>query len=342
MAAQVGLDVGSASIKVIQVNKNGGKYLVEALGVGANPVGNTTTENPQERKLIAEAIRKTVMDAGIKLRQVRTALSESEVYSRVIEVPPLTEAELSSALGWEAEQYIPVPLKDVNLDWQILGKSGDVNKTEKMLVLLVAAPKAVVAKMTELIQSAGLDPVVLETNILALSRAVVPVAEVNPILICNLGANGAEIGVVERGRLMFVYAAATGGIALTRSLSQGLKLEFVQAEQYKRAYGMDERQLEGKIKEVLIPAMGVVVNELKKAIHFYVSRNQTTGIKQLILAGGGAQLSGLGTYLANQLNMEVMVSNPLAGWDWNPAIKQRFEGIESVFAVAVGLAIGGV
>ena len=104
MAAQFGLDIGASAIKVIQLSGGKGKYQVEAIGMGVNPVGNLATENKQELGMIAEGVRKTVIEAGIKLKKAKTALPESLVYTRVIELPPLSEAELASALSWEAAQ----------------------------------------------------------------------------------------------------------------------------------------------------------------------------------------------------------------------------------------------
>lgn len=332
MAAQVGVDVGSSAIKVIQWG--------ESAGMGVNPVGGWGETEPDSLSL-AEAIRKTVGDAGIGVKRARVALHEALVYTRVIDMPPLSEAELSSALSWEAEQYIPVPLSEVNLDWQILGSKDMPDKRRKMAVLLVAAPKKLIDKVVGVMQLAGLDPVGLETDMLALTRALVSPASTGPILICHLGAAGTEIGVIEAGQPVFVFATATGGTALTRAIAAGLKLEFAQAEQYKRTYGLLDDQLEGKIKQVLAEPVTMIVNELKRAMSFYVAHaSVAVPMKQLILSGGGAQLPGLGGYLAGQLNLEAVTANPMARMSWGSQVRNRFAGIESVFSVAAGLALG--
>src|SRR3989344_998382 len=347
MAAQVGVDVGSSAIKVVQLGGSGGKRTVEAMGLGINPVGGWGETEAQSLQL-AEAIRKTIGDAGVKLKRVRVALHEALVYTRVIDMPPLSEAELASALSWEAEQYVPVPLSEVNLDWQILGSremadsDSKVLKRRKMAVLLVAAPKVLIDKVVAVAQLAGLEPVGLETDILALTRAVVPPAIPGPMLVCHLGAAGTEIGVMEAGQPVFIFAAATGGVALTRAIATGLKLEFAQAEQYKRTYGLLDDQLEGKIKQALVEPMTVIVNELKRAMSFYVAHAEgVVPVKQLVLSGGGAQLPGVGGYLAGQLNLETVAANPVAGMNWGSQVRNRWVGIESVFSVAVGLALGG-
>ena len=229
MAAQFGLDIGASAIKVIQLSGGKGKYQVEAIGMGVNPVGNLATENKQELGMIAEGVRKTVIEAGIKLKKVKTALPESLVYTRVIELPPLSEAELASALSWEAEQYIPIPLTEVNLDWQIVNRPNKDSERNKMEVLLVAAPKTVVAKWVGLVESAGLELTVMETEILAASRSLVrPVNNNEPVLptvVCHIGADGTDISIVENGKLAFAYALPTGGVSLTRLISQGLGLD---------------------------------------------------------------------------------------------------------------------
>ncbi len=334
MAAQVGVDVGSSAIKVVQWG--------ESAGMGVNPVGGWGETEAQKLSL-AEAIRKTVGDAGIKVKRARVALHEALVYTRVIDMPPLSEAELASALSWEAEQYIPVPLSEVNLDWQILGSKEMADKRRKMAVLLVAAPKKLIDKVVGVMQLAGLDSVGLETDMLALTRAVVPLdsAQGKPILVCHLGAAGTEIGVIEAGQPVFIFATATGGTGLTRAIAGGLKLDFAQAEQYKRTYGLLDDPLEGKIKQGLVEPVTMIVNELKRAMSFYVAHAQVAvPMKQLILSGGGAQLPGLGGYLAGQLNLEAVTANPMAGMSWGSQVRNRFAGIESVFSVAAGLALG--
>ncbi|MBI4035096.1 MAG: type IV pilus assembly protein PilM [Candidatus Chisholmbacteria bacterium] len=338
MAARVGVDVGSAAIKVMAVSGSFPKLEVEAIGMGINPVGNVGTDNEAEGKQIAEAIKRTMADAGIKERKVKAALPEWQVYTRVIEVPPLSEAELASALSWEAEQYIPVPLAEVNLDWQILRRPATSQSDEKMEVLLVAAPKQIVDRRVGWLLWAGLEPVGLETEIVAGSRVVVRGDEA-PTLVCNLGAVGTTVSIIEAGKLVFAYALTSGGIALTRAIAQGLGLEFAQAEQYKRTYGVDEAQLEGKQVQAMEPVLGALVTELRKGINFYAGRRKE-GLKRLILTGGGAQMPGLVMYLANRLTLEVVVGNPMVGWSWDAGVKQRFEGLESVFVVAAGLTAG--
>ena len=329
MAAQFGLDIGSSAIKVVQLSGGKGKYRVEAMGLGVNPGG--------EPAQIAEAVRRVVMEAGIKTRQVKAALAEAQVYTRVIQVPPLSEAELASSLSWEAEQYVPIPLTEVNLDWQIMRRG----EGQKMEVLLVAAPKRSVEWLVGVLQSAGLEPVGLETEILAAARALVPGEQVPPTLVCNLGATAANLAIVENGQVVFTYLAQSGGMALTRVISQSLGLELAQAEQYKRTYGIDETQLEGKISKAMMPILTALVMELRKAMNFYATRNQQVPLSRLVLAGGGAQLPGLSGFLAAQLGMEVVIGTPLAGFEFKEGLKQRWEGLESVFAVAVGLAMGG-
>lgn len=341
MSAQLGVDVGTAAIKVVELTGSQDRPKIEGIGLGVNPLGNLATNNEAELRQLAEAVRKTVMDAGIKkVTKVRSALPEWQVYTRVIEVPPLSEAELASALSWEAEQYIPVPLAEVNLDWEVLRRPTASAPNQKMEVLLVAAPKAAVEQRAQLLQVAGLEPIGLETEILATVRSLVRGNDGAPLMIGNLGAMGTTISIVEEGRLVFAYAVPTGGIALTRAVSQGLGLEFAQAEEYKRSYGLDESQLEGKIGRAMATVGVELVTELRKAMNFYAGRSPKLGLKRLILAGGGAQMPGLTGYLAGQLNLEVIVGNPLAGCDWAGEIKQRFEGVESVFAVAMGLALG--
>ncbi|MBI2009960.1 MAG: type IV pilus assembly protein PilM [Candidatus Chisholmbacteria bacterium] len=331
-----GLDIGSSSIKLIELTGNKKQPKLTAFGLAVNPVGNVDTDNEQELVQIAQAIKKLTTDAGVKQRRVVVGLPESKVYTRVVEMPTLSESELASAINWEAEQYIPIPIAEVQLDYRILSQPQAIG-SNKMRVFLVAAPVAVVNRMVKILELANLELEALETEMLGVARAMTQ-QQNNAQLLVHLGARTTDIGIVQGETVVFTRSISTGGMALTRALAADLGLEVASAEQYKRTYGLDKNQLQGKVRTSLLGVFSSLVSEFKKAQHFYAS-TYSGGIRRLILSGGGAYLPEVTSTLASELGVEVVIGDPFAALNLTPQQRQRLGGIGAVFTVAVGMAL---
>jgi type IV pilus assembly protein PilM len=179
-----GLDIGSFSCKIIQCQKRGDKFVLQRWGEIKTPV-SPDAPDAKSQTMLAETIKKLVNDTKIEGNQVVTALPEKQVYSRIIQLPPLSEAELSSAIEFEAEQYIPLPLEKVQLEYTVLEKPAKTEQGAKMNVLLIAAQKEAVEQLVHLLDMSGLVPQALETEILAIERALAAYADTS--LIVNVG-----------------------------------------------------------------------------------------------------------------------------------------------------------
>lgn len=339
-----GLDIGSSAIKLISLSGKPDKAKLEAFGLAVNPVGNIETENEQEKVKIAQIIKKLWQDAGIKTKQVVVALPESKVFTRLVEMPSLSEAELASAIAWEAEQYIPIPMSEVQLDYKVVAKPAVVSGVAKMKVFLVATPTALVQKLLTLLEMADLEAVALETELLALSRAMLKGVSPAPglgVMIAHFGANTTDFGMLEDGLLVVTRSLSTGGLALSRAMAAELGLELNQAEQYKRTYGLDGAQLQGRVRNTLLPVFATIESELRKGMQFYAGE-QGKKISRVILSGGGAYLPDAVRQLAADLGIEVVVGNPLAAIAQDATQQKRIGSMGAVFGVAVGLALRGL
>ncbi|MBP9814659.1 pilus assembly protein PilM, partial [Candidatus Woesebacteria bacterium] len=172
MKSLLGLDIGSHSIKLIEIARSGSTNTLLAAGSIPTPPKALSSPLEGDRQAIAAAIRQLIHDTGAKSSSVALALPESQVFTRVIQVPALSSRELTSAISWEAEQYIPLPLDQVNIDYSVLRDAKETG-TDKMDVLLVACPKTLLEKYLSIIEMAELIPVAAETEIIATSRALV-------------------------------------------------------------------------------------------------------------------------------------------------------------------------
>lgn len=333
----IGLDIGSQTIKLIQLEKKGQGYWLQTAGLAPTPSRGLLSDAQADLEAVSVVIKKLVLDSKTSTRQVNASLPESQIFTRVIEMPPLSETEVASAIKWEAEQYIPMPMNEVKIDFAVLTPAPK-GQAGKMDVLLVAAPLTLIEKYSQILVMAGLEPVSLEPEIIAISRSLVG-KEKSPTLIINFGAATTDLSIVRNGFLTFTHSLASGGEALARAVAKEMGFEISQAEEYKRTYGLEEDKLEGKILAAVKPIFETVIEEIKRAVVFYQGKYPEEPIKMVRLCGGAAKLPGLILYLAQNLGIETQIGNPWTVISHEPNV---FPGIDEegpVFAVAVGLAM---
>ena len=331
-----GIDIGTSTIKIAQVVKDGAKAKLVAAAVVPTPQPGMQTEAVNDLAKVSEAIKKLVSDARINVLQTVSSLPESGVHVEVVEMPPMSESELSSAIVWEAEQVIPFQISESEVSWEL---TENLDKTSKrMKVLLAASPKHVVEKYASVLSEAGLSPQALEPESLALARSMGKFAS-GAGLIVGLGASQTTISVVMGGSVIVSRSIPTGGAAISRSLASYLSLDVSQAEEYKKAYGLLENQLEGKVRQALVPVVDVIVGEIRKVIEFFQSKNDGQRISLVLLTGGGAGLPDLIPYLAQALGVEVVIGDPFSGIERDEKTTRALSGYGPLYGVAVGLAL---
>lgn len=337
----VGLDIGFSSIKVVALSKDKEQFKLISLGSIPSPQPGIISDNDSDLEELANAIKQLLVAAKIDQKEVIVALPESRVFTRVIDdLPFLTDNELSSTIRYAAEEFIPMSLADVNLNWQVLVRSDTKGKSTKTVVLVIASPKNVVAKYIKVLDFAGLHPKVLETEIIAVTRSLVGNNPFSPSsLIMQLGATTTDFATVSKGLIWLTRSISTGGMALTRSLAQHFNFEMNQAEQYKRIYGLTEDQLEGKVFDALKPVVDIIANECKRVIQAFETKYPSDPIKRIVVSGGGAKMPGFVIYLANILGLEVQEADP-----WYSIVKEkdsvsRLAQDAPSYSVAVGLAL---
>lgn len=326
-----GLDIGSHSIKIVQLAREGKTFRLVAAGVATSPPKGMASEAETDLMRVSEVIKKLVQDTKVTTRQVVFALPESFVYTRLVSFPPLTDTEISSAVEWQAEGYIPIPKRDAVLDYELVKRTeGGVE------VLLVATPKKIVNKYLKVITAAGLTPAAIETELIALSRSIAPAGKI--ALVVDFGATSTDVAVTVSGQLMFSRSIPTAGEALTRAVEGGIGVSKTQAEEYKRTYGLSS-SLEGKVKQALSPVVSSIVDELKKARGFWQEEHPDSPPEIVVLTGGTAGLPEIGPSIAAALGFEVTIGNPFNQIVLEPKIAKSIAPYAPLYAIAVGLAM---
>jgi type IV pilus assembly protein PilM len=333
-----GLDIGSHSIKVVQLRHDNKRFILQAFGKANTPPNALSSDAPLDQDALSAALRSLIKDAKITTNNVAVAFPESAIFTRVIEVPSMGDKELANAIQWEAEQYIPLPLKDVKLSWQVLSRPKEPGA--KMSVFLVAAPNTLIDRYVSLLKAAKLNPVSFETETIAIKRALVDGREAGPTtLLISIGATTTDLAIVSGGVTSFTRSIATGGVALARAIAQDLGFEMGQAEEYKKNYGLVEDQLEGKVMQAIKPVFDIITSEIERAILFYQTRHPADPIKRVVLVGGTANLPGMVVYLATTIGLEVQIGAPWQNVEIPAELQQRIKEDETSYAVAIGLAM---
>lgn len=338
---KVGLDIGFSSIKLVALSKNGDKYKLLSLGAIPSPQPGIISDSPPDWEAVAVSVKRLMQAAKIEGKEVIAALPESRIFTRVIDdLPYLTDVELSSAIRYASEEFIPMPLTDVNLNWQVLSRSEGKDKSAKTVVFVIASPKNIVNKYIRILNLAGLTPKALETELIAITRALVGNNPFSPnTLIIQLGATTSDFAAVSKGLIWLTRSISTGGMALTRALAHQFNFEVSQAEEYKKIYGLAEDQLEGKVFEALKPVVDIIISEAKRIIQAFQGKYPQSPIKRIVLSGGGAKMPGLVIYFANSLGIEVQEADPWYMIAKDNSIAPKLTAEASSYSVAVGLAL---
>lgn len=334
---KVGLDIGSRTVKVVELAKDGKAWRLKGAGI-VGYKGAQIGQIKDERELISvgEVVKKLHKEAKIGSKEVTIALPEAQVFTRPIRFPMLTDQEIASAVKWEAEQYIPIPVDEAVIQHQVLERREKVTPPE-VLVLLVAAPRNLVEKYVKVVKLAKLTPVAVETELMALVRALAP--EDTVAMLVDFGARSTDLAIAKNGQLAFSRSIPTAGEAFTRAVAQSLGIESQQAEEYKRTYGLSSKKLEGKVRGAMDPVFRMVVDEIKKAIHYYQSEEKGEAPKTIVLTGGTAGMPEAASTFTRLIGIEVMVGNPFAKVKVESEMTKNLEGYGPLYSIAVGLAM---
>lgn len=334
-----GLDIGATTVKLVWLSKEPkGFILKSALIVPATTKG-MLSESPLDEEEMAQSIKKAVAQAGIESQYVNIALAENQVYTKVLEMPVLSDKELSSAIYWEAEQYIPVPIANVTLAWNILRKPEKAGSTDKMQVLMVGAPTNMINKFQRILGMAGIIISSMETEILSTIRSLVIGENFPPTIIISIGAVSTSLAIVRQGIMVFTYSMPIGGSAINRAIATDYGLTPQQAEEYKKVYGVSGKSLGGKVGKATEPILESIIIEVRKSLAFYTQKYKDEDpIRQILLSGGTAKLPGIDLYFANHAGIETAIANPWKALASQDVPKEILDNA-SDYTIAAGLAM---
>lgn len=330
----VGVDIGSASIKIVELDKiHSGAKLIN---YGFSETQKIVTNNWQEdEKLTAEIINKIYKKSGIKSRNAIAALPTFSVFSSILNLSSVSKKELASSIHWEARKVIPLPLEEMILDWKII---KDGKSKSNIQVLLTGAPKNLVKKYINIFKEAQINLISLETETFSLIRSLIG-NDKSTIMIVEIGSNTTDVSIVDKGIPMLNRSIDIGGMTITKAISKNLNIDIEKAEQFKYDLGIGMNNLETDvIPQIIIDTVEPIINEIKYAINLFSSKDKQK-TEKIILSGGSVMLPNLANYLSKILDINVIVGDPWSRIEYPEDLKPLLHEIGPRLSVAIGLAM---
>jgi type IV pilus assembly protein PilM len=310
----VGLDIGSSSVKAVELAVKPKGIELHHLGVAPVPPEAIVQGAFLNSGAITDAIRQALDEGKIKSKSVATAVSGHSVIVKKISLPAMSREELEESIRWEAEQYIPFDINEVNLDFQILESSEDEGQMD---VLLVAAKKDLIDDYVQVITDSGLQPVVLDVCAFAVQNAFTANHNIGPdevVALVNVGSQVVNINIVAGGVPAFTRDISTGGNAYTEEIQKALSVSWEEAERIKIGGGSAEQSQDVVPQEVEQAMRGVtdtVIGEISRSLDFFAATAADARISKVVLSGGGCMISGFDAAFRGKTNLPVERLNPL-------------------------------
>ncbi len=340
----VGLDIGSSSVKAVELQKKGNTVQLMSLGYENLQPDTIVDGQIMELNNVSNVIANIFNEHTIKTHRVAAGVSGHSVIVKNIVLPQMSEEELQESFSWHAEEHIPFDIADVNLDYQVTGNSSDA-----LHVLMAACKSDKIANVKQAIQLAGKQPVIIDIDAFALQNCY----ELNyqpksgeVVALLNIGAATMNINILNGARSVFARDASVGGSQYTSLLQKELGLTFDQAESVKRGMSLPEGIEPRPIQPIIETVSDILALEVRKTMDFYRATAEEGGaaIQKILVAGGGSKLPGLAEYLAKRFETPVEIFNPFKEIEVDPRKfdPEYMREVIPEMAVAVGLALRGV
>jgi type IV pilus assembly protein PilM len=340
----VGLDIGSSSVKAVELQGKSGSFQLVNLGYENLQPDSIVDGQIMELNNVSNVISSIFNEHKITTTRVAAGVSGHSVIVKNIILPQMSEDELQESFSWHAEEHIPFDISDVNLDYQITGKGPDA-----LHVLMAACKRDKIANVKQAIQLAGKQPAVIDVDAFALQNCYEMNYQPEPgqiVALLNIGASTTNINILNGNRSVFTRDASVGGNQYTGLLQKELGLTFGQAEAVKRGQVLPEGIEPRAIEPILETVSDILALEIQKTMDFYraTAEDGESAVQKFLISGGGSKLSGLMEYLANRFEIPVEVFDPFRQIrvDARSFDPDYMRDVVPEMAIAVGLALRGV
>ncbi|SPL68831.1 pilus assembly protein PilM [Acinetobacter stercoris] len=338
----LGVDISSTSVKLLELSLKNGRYWVESYGLCPLAEGSVVEKNILNTDAVADALERAINIANPQSSKAAIAVPNSMVMTKTIEMDAdMTDDEREVQIRMDAEQYIPYPLDEVSLDFEVTTEPAA--HPDRVNVLLVATRTENIDSRTEVLSLAGLKPQVVDVESYALERALAIFSDtlplgVNMVAILDIGHTMTTLSVMHNGKIIYTREQVFGGKLLTQDVQNRYGLSFDEAGRAKKMRTLPDDYE----SEVLMPFLESVVQQTARSLQFFFSSSQYNEIDHILLAGGNANIQGLSKLLQQKLGYRVTIANPFLQMGFSPQIDlKKIENDAPSLLVACGLALRG-
>jgi len=341
----VGIDISATAVKLLELSRSGARYRVESYAVEPLPSNSVVDKNISDVEAVGEAIGRGVKKSGTKTKQAAAAVAGSAVITKIINMPAnLSEDDMESQIQVEADQYIPFPLEEVSMDFEVLGPTE--NAAERVDVLLAASRSDNVDVRVAALEVGGLTAKVIDVEAFALENTVRLLAEDlfgaeaegKIVAVADVGATVTTFSVLENMKIVYSREQAFGGSQLTEEIQRRYGLSYEEAGLAKRQGGLPENYE----PEVLEPFKESMAQQIGRAQQFFYSSSQISNIDHLFIAGGCASIPGIAEVVEERIGLPTAIANPFANMAVASKIPaQALANDAPALMVACGLALRG-
>ncbi|MFQ6021474.1 MAG: pilus assembly protein PilM [Acidiferrobacterales bacterium] len=338
----IGIDVSSSACKVLELSRADEHLRVERYAVEPLPQNSVVEHAITEVEQVASAVERAVKRSGTRCKHAAVAVAGAHVITKTIRMPAnLNDSELQTQIEMEADHYIPYPLDEVNMDYQVLGPAED--NAEELEVLMAACRKEIVDDYVAVIQAHGLTPAVVDIETYAMENAYSLIAQHMPgggmektVAMLDVGATTTNINVIHNNRSVYSRDHTFGGRQLTEEIQRRYGLSYEEAGLAKKQGGLPDNYQ----TDVLRPFMEAMCQEAMRALQFFYSSSPFNSVDQLLMAGGCAQIPGIDEMVAARIGVPAMVANPFASMSLASRIKpQMLANDAPSLMISCGLAL---
>jgi type IV pilus assembly protein PilM len=342
----LGVDIGTTSIKVAEVKQ--GRELPRVVNYGflessghlvrANKVLQTSSLKIFEKE-VAELLGLIVSRMKPEGKVALASLPSFTAFMTVLDLPDMKGSELEKAMQFQARQYVPLPVSEMQIDWLNVGEYKDEKGFGHQKVLLIAVPDEQIRKYQAIFKAAGLQLQVLEIESLSLVRSAVG-GDATPTIVIDIGSRSTNIAFVDKGQLTFNAQSDFASASLTQALSGALNINPIRAEELKRERGITAVGPTAELSTIMLPFLDVIIGEVKKAQYNYQVQFPTAPAPaRAVLSGGGANLPGIERYFQDQLKLPVSKAAPFFRFEYPSEIEPLVPELNPLFSVALGLTL---
>jgi type IV pilus assembly protein PilM len=340
--ALVGLDISSTAVKLLELSQSGPRFRVECYAVVPLPPHAVVEKNIADVEAVGSAISRAVKLSGTKTRNAAVAVAGSSVITKVIVMPDsLTDDEMATQIELEADQYIPYPMEEVNLDFEVIGPSE--KKNESVDVLLAASRSENVDVRVAAVELGGMTAKIVDVEAYALETAFTLLGQQLPdngagktIAVVDIGATMTTLNVLHDFNIIYTREQVFGGKQLTEEIQRRYGLSYEEAGMAKKQGGLPDNY----VPEVLNPFKEAMTQQVSRSLQFFFSSSQYNSVDHIVLAGGCASIPGVDELIEEKIGTSTSIANPFASMSLSPKIKAHSLSVDApALMIACGLAM---